>query len=123
MLALMRMSATIAGLFAFACPTVADFLPPGEGLRALNVPAALVRAYAEIKFESLTSGEKYTCSGAYISDSGEILTAGNCIEGCGILNNPDGTRGCYLSINGVREMVEIEATSRCSVRNLILARW
>lgn len=93
-----------------------DFLPAAEALQQLGKSLSFVSAAVEMRLPG--SGNSLPeCSGSFISDDGDILTASHCMDSCrfngdGSSKNTGGT--CELVINGVKQELEVIKGGACS---------
>lgn len=96
----------------------ADFKEATAGLKELGKPLSFLSAAVHIGLFSKKTDKdpSGSCSGAYVSDDGTILTASHCFDECrfhhetGELN---GVKTCYVDLNGSRQEVEILKASSC----------
>lgn len=97
-----------------------EFDEPVEGLKKLQQPLSFLSASVKIEILDPVNKQFYqSCSGAYISDSGEMLTASHCLDHCRF--KEDGTRRfpgaeadrCEIRINGVVQSAEVLIAGDC----------
>jgi hypothetical protein len=105
-----------------------DFIPSHEALGQLNRPASMLSASRRIEVLGPRKDPLTVCSSAVVSDDGDILTAGHCLEPCLVENDAyrrvDGfdqadpkkvaDAKCYLSIDGKTVPAHVLAVNRCS---------
>jgi hypothetical protein len=98
-----------------------EFRESVQNLKELILPLRISSAAIEITILDRDHYPSGSCSGAYISDDGAILTASHCFDQCRFYEK-DSPRilgsaedQCAVIINGVRQFVQVIKASKCSL--------
>ena len=94
-----------------------EFQPAAEGLKSLGKSLSFMSAATQVDVSDPRGGKPDSCSGSFISDDGDLLTASHCLDRCRF--NDDGSlksnvTTCQVKVNGVLQDMEIVKAGACS---------